>query len=132
MIYGVGTDIVNITRLEKNDEFLNRFIKRSMTESEQQAMQLRAFADLKTRVAYIAKRFAAKEAVVKALGTGFREGIYLSDVEIINDSMGRPVAHLHGNAAAYLQKTIGSRAVKIHLSLSDDYPFASAFAVIES
>lgn len=132
MIYGVGTDVVNISRLEKSDEFLRRFIKRSMTEDEQQAMEMRGMADAKTRIAYVAKRFAAKEAVVKALGTGFRDGIYLSDVEIINDGMGRPFVKLRGNAENYLRNKIGSKGVKIHLSLSDDYPLAQAFAVIES
>lgn len=131
MIYGIGTDIVNMTRLEKNETFLNRFIRRSMTVMEQQAMESRGLVDDKARIAYVAKRFAAKEAVVKALGSGFRDGIYLSDIEILNDEMGRPLVHLHENAAQYLKKCIAAQNVHIHLSLSDDYPYAQAVVVIE-
>lgn len=131
MIYGIGSDIVNIKRLEKSEEFLLRFIRRCMTESEQQTMQRRGLADMQTRIAYVAKRFAAKEAVVKALGTGFRDGLYLSDVEVINDNYGKPYVILHGNTLKYVKDTFGSREIKIHLSLSDDYPFAQAMAVLE-
>lgn len=131
MIYGIGSDIVNIKRLEKSEEFLLRFIRRCMTESEQQTMQRRGLADMQTRIAYVAKRFAAKEAVVKALGTGFRDGLYLSDVEVINDNYGKPYVILHGNTLKYVKDTFGNREIKIHLSLSDDYPFAQAMAVLE-
>ncbi len=131
MIYGIGTDIVNVKRLEKGRDFLNRFIKHSLTDDEQQQMARRGLADISAEVLYLAKRFAAKEAVVKAIGTGFRDGIYLSDISILNDDDGRPLVTLSGNAAKYVQKNI-SRNYKIHLSLSDDYPFAVAFAVLEA
>ena len=71
MIYGIGTDIVNVTRLEKGSEFLSRFIRRCLSETEQQSMQRRAITDMQSQIMYVAKRFAAKEAVSKALGTGF-------------------------------------------------------------
>lgn len=128
MIYGIGTDIVNISRLEKGEEFLNRFIRRCLSENEQQYMQRRAIFDLQSRIMYVAKRFAAKEAVSKALGTGFREGIYLSDIEIISDDMGKPFVELKANALLRA-KSVGIR--RIHLSLSDDAPYVSAMAVAE-
>ena len=131
MIFGIGTDIVNVTRLEKSNEFLERFVKRSMTEDEQQAMGLRHFTDMQSRALYIAKRFAAKEAAVKAMGTGFQDGIYLSDIEILHERNGRPIVKLHGAALKYVQTVVGKHA-PVHISLSDDYPFATAVAVIEA
>lgn len=130
MILGIGTDIVNVTRLEKSDEFLLRFIKRSLSEAEQHAMNVRCLSDTQSRALYLAKRFAAKEAVVKAIGTGFKDGIYLSDIEVFNDDNGRPTVALSGNAEKYLRKICG-KSFRVHLSLSDDYPFATAMAVIE-
>ena len=131
MIFGIGTDIVNVTRLENSNEFLERFVKRSMTEDEQQAMGLRHLTDLQSRALYIAKRFAAKEAVVKAMGTGFQDGIYLSDIEVLHERSGRPIVKLHGAALKYVQTVVGKHAA-VHISLSDDYPFATAVAVIEA
>ena len=131
MIFGIGTDIVNVTRLQKSNEFLERFVKRSMTEDEQQAMGLRHLTDLQSRALYIAKRFAAKEAVVKAMGTGFQDGIYLSYIEVLHERSGRPIVKLHGAALKYVQTVVGKHAA-VHISLSDDYPFATAVAVIEA
>lgn len=131
MIYGIGSDIVNIKRLEKGSEFLNRFIKRCLTEREQQDMACRGLADMSVKISYVAKRFAAKEAVVKALGTGFRDGIYLSDIEISSDTMGKPFARLSGNAEKYVAQLPGGKNARIHISLSDDYPFAFAVAIVE-
>ena len=128
MIYGIGTDIVNISRLEKGEDFLNRFIKRCLSANEQQYMQNRALFDTQARILYVAKRFAAKEAVSKALGTGFRDGIYLADIEIISDEWGKPFVELKANALLRA-KNIGIK--KIHLSLSDDAPFVAATAVAE-
>lgn len=130
MIYGIGTDIVNVKRLEKGEAFLNRFSRRCLTEEEQQQMIRRGLDDMPAMVLYLAKRFAAKEAVSKAFGTGFRDGIYLSDIEILNDNLGRPTVRLTGNAKKYMQKIAGNN-FNIHLSLSDDYPFALAFVIIE-
>ena len=128
MIYGIGTDIVNVSRLEKGEEFLNRFIKRCLSANEQQYMQRRAIFDFQSRIMYVAKRFAAKEAVSKALGTGFRDGIYLSDIEIISDELGKPFVELKSNALLRAQK-VGIKTV--HLSISDDTPFVAATAVAE-
>ena len=131
MILGIGTDIVNVKRLEKGEAFLNRFSRRCLTEDEQRQMARRGLADMSAKALYLAKRFAAKEAVVKAIGTGFRDGIYLSDISVFNDDDGRPLVTLSGNAEKYVQQNI-SHNYKIHLSLSDDYPFAVAFAVLEA
>ena len=128
MIYGIGTDIVNVNRLEKGSDFLSRFVRRCLSETEQLNMQRRAITDMQSQIMYVAKRFAAKEAVAKALGTGFRDGIYLSDIEIISDELGKPFAELKGNA---LKRAKQSGIKKVHLSLSDDYPFVSAMAVAE-
>ena len=98
MICGIGTDIVNVNRLEKGSDFLSRFVRRCLSETEQLSMQRRAITDMQSQIMYVAKRFAAKEAVAKALGTGFRDGIYLSDIEIISDELGKPFAELKGNA----------------------------------
>ena len=87
-------------------------------------------AEEKGLILAVATRFAAKEAVSKAFGTGFRDGIYLSDIEILNDNLGRPTVRLTGNAKKYMQKIAGNN-FNIHLSLSDDYPFALAFVIIE-
>lgn len=129
MIYGIGTDVVQVTRLEKSTDFLNRFIKRTLTVEEEQIMERRALSSTKLRALFVAKRFAGKEAVVKALGTGFRDGLFLSDIEITNDSFGRPIVKLKGGALNVAKK----QGIKtIHISLSDDYPMATAFAVAES
>ena len=128
MICGIGTDIVNVNRLEKGSDFLSRFVRRCLSETEQLSMQRRAITDMQSQIMYVAKRFAAKEAVAKALGTGFRDGIYLSDIEIISDELGKPFAELKGNA---LKRAKQYGIKKVHLSLSDDYPFVSAMAVAE-
>ena len=128
MIYGIGTDILNISRLEKGEEFLNRFTRRCLSADEQQYMQRRAIFDLQSRIMYVAKRFAAKEAVAKSLGTGFRDGIYLADIEIISDELGKPFVELKGQALLRA-KSVGIK--HIHLSLSDDAPYVSAMAVAE-
>lgn len=129
MIYGIGTDVVQVNRLEKSADFLNRFIKRTLTVTEEQIMARRALSTNKLRALFVAKRFAGKEAVVKALGTGFRDGLYLTDIEIFNDDLGRPIVRLKGAAQEMAQK-LGVKTV--HLSLSDDYPLATAFAIAEN
>ncbi len=130
MICGIGTDIVNIKRLDKGREFLNRFIRRCLNENERQQLTHRCFTDISAEILYLAKRFAAKEAVSKALGTGFRDGINLSNIEIFNDALGCPGVKLSGQAEQYMKAKYGDN-YRVYLSLSDDYPFAVAFAVIE-
>lgn len=131
MIVGIGCDVVNMERLNKADEFLERFGKRILGKDE-----LREFlaesknASKEKIVAKLAKLYAAKEAFVKALGIGFRDGIFLADIQILHNDLGKPYFKIEGQAKIYLQK-ICSTAV-LHLSISDDFPVATAMVIIES
>ena len=132
MILGIGNDLVKISRIE---EALNkhgeRFEQRCFTEIERQKAARRKGAG--THVDVYAKRFAAKEACAKALGTGMAEGVYFSTIGVVEDEKGRPFIKLSGGAQARLDAMTpqGYKPV-IHLSLSDDPPFAQAFVVIEA
>lgn len=125
-IFGIGTDIVNIKRMEKflkknNPEFKNRiFCKNEIIYCEKK----------KTPTSFYAKRFAAKEALSKALGTGIRKGVNFKDIEITNDNYGKPSILLKGKVADYLKKKIKNRKYYIYLSLSDDEPWAQATVII--
>lgn len=130
MIYGIGTDIVNIKRLKEDADFCEHFKEKIMSLREREFMAARQFKDIRGQVLYLAKRFAGKEAVVKALGTGFVKDIHLSDIEIFNDEQGHPFVELSGGAKRYIN-TVSKNEVRVHISLSDDYPYASAVAVIE-
>lgn len=132
MILGIGCDIINAERLEKDADFVEHFISRSFSEKEKEVYRKRKFADQTKRLMYVAKRFAAKEAVAKAFGTGFRDGLYLSDIEIFNDELGRPMVHLSAKATLLARQIAGDKKVSVLLSLSDDYPYAEAMAVMEA
>ena len=125
-IFGIGTDIVNIKRMEKSlkrygGRFKNNiFSKKEITYCEKK----------KDSVAFYAKRFAAKEALSKALGTGIRKNIKFKNIEIRNDSYGKPFILLKGAVNDYLKKKIKSKKYNIHLSLSDDKPLAHATVII--
>ena len=125
-IFGIGTDIVNIKRLEKslkknNTNFKNRiFSKKEIQYCEKK----------KKSSSYYAKRFAAKEALSKALGTGIRKGINFKDIEILNDRFGKPSINLKGSTANFLRRKIKKKKYFIYLSLSDDLPWAQATVVI--
>lgn len=130
MIIGLGSDLCSIERIEKSiDRFGDRFIKRIFTDVE------RAKADRRelTRAATYAKRFAAKEACAKALGTGFRDGVFFRDLGVVNAKSGKPTLHLTGRAAERLHAITppGHRA-EIHLTLTDDHPWALAVVMIEA
>ena len=131
MILGIGTDIVNISRIEdllnKHDQ---KFMDRCFTKLEQEKATSRPTD--KERIAQLAKLWASKEAFAKALGTGFRDGLYLKDIEVINDEFGKPFLELYSSAQDILDsKTAEGYNAYIHLSISDDYPFAVASVVIE-
>jgi len=125
-IFGIGTDIVNIKRIDRSLKkhgvnFKNRiFSKNEIYYCEKK----------KNSSAFYAKRFAAKEALSKALGTGIRKGISFKHIEIINDNLGKPVIKLKGSTATFLKKKIKSKKYSIHLSLSDDIPWAQATVII--
>ena len=129
MIIGIGSDLSDIRRIAKTlERFGDRFTHKTFTEIE------RARSDRKTdRAASYAKRFAAKEACSKALGTGLKGGVHLANMGVVNMKSGQPTMALTGGAAARLEALTppGMRCV-IHLSLTDDHPYAQAFVVIEA
>lgn len=129
MIIGIGADLCNIDRIgETLERFGERFVLRVFTETERDRSERRA-----ERVASYAKRFAAKEACAKALGTGMRMGTAWREMGVVNLKSGRPTMELSGGAAERLKAITppGHRAV-IHLTITDDKPFAQAFVVIEA
>ncbi|MEI6417721.1 MAG: holo-ACP synthase [Sphingomonadales bacterium] len=128
MVIGLGSDLCNITRIQNSiDRFGDRFLNRLFTDVE------RAKADRRvlTRAATYAKRFAAKEACSKALGTGFRQGVFFKDMGVVNLPSGAPTLALTGGAAARLaQITPAGYQADIHLTLTDDDPWAQAIVLI--
>ncbi len=121
MIYGIGTDLCDIRRIEKvYNRFGNKFIHKLLSNEEQAAMPENITSG------WLAKRFAAKEATVKAMGTAFRNGLFLSDIRIFNDPNGKPVIKLSPLAAGFLPENN-----KLFLSLTDEKAYAAAFVVIE-
>ncbi len=129
MILGVGTDLANIERIQRTlDRFGDRFRNRVFTETEQRKAERRH----DTAGTY-AKRWAAKEACSKALGTGLRMGIAWKDMAVSNLHTGQPVMHVTGWAADRLrQMTPEGHEAIIHVTLTDDHPWAQAFVVIEA
>ncbi len=129
MIIGIGSDLCDIRRIEKTlERFGRRFIERTFTAIEQAKAERRA-----QRAGTYAKRFAAKEACSKALGTGFRDGVYFRDIGVINAPGGRPTLALTNGAKTRLDALTpkGMRAV-IHVTLTDEYPLAQALVMIEA
>ena len=130
MILGIGTDLANIDRiaavLERHGD---RFRTRVFTETEQAKANRRQL----TRTATYAKRFAAKEAFAKAVGTGFKDGVFMRDIGVVNAPSGAPTLALTGGAAALLAAlTPPGHAAIVHLTLTDDHPWAQAFVVLEA
>ena len=131
MILGVGSDICDIRRIESAlARFGDRFLARVFTEDERRRADRRHGAN---RTGTYAKRFAAKEACAKALGTGMRRGVFWRDMGVVNLRSGQPTMALTGGAQARLLEMTppGHRPV-IHLSLTDDHPYAQAFVIIEA
>ena len=132
MILGIGIDLLDIRRLQKIIAMHgDRFKERYFTEAEIRTAEARIEAG--TDLLAFAKRYTAKEACAKALGTGFIEGIFMRDIEVTNDGLGKPILTLHNGALSRLQEITpeGSQAV-IHLSLTDEPPYAQAQVMIEA
>jgi holo-[acyl-carrier protein] synthase len=129
LILGIGNDLIDIRRIEATlDRFGERFLGRVFTEIERQKSDRRA-----ARAASYAKRFAAKEACAKALGTGLRAGVFWRDMGVINLPSGRPTLLLTGGAAERLKRiTPEGCEARIDLTLTDDFPLAEAFVVISA
>ena len=128
MIVGIGSDLCNIERIQNSlDRFGERFIARVFTDTERAKAERRTL----TRAGTYAKRFAAKEAFAKAVGTGFRRGVFMKDIGVVNAPSGAPTLALAGGAKARLDAlTPPGHAVEIHLTLTDDHPWAQAFVIL--
>ncbi|MFN3743549.1 MAG: holo-ACP synthase [Hyphomicrobiaceae bacterium] len=129
MILGLGNDIIDIRRIERTIELYgDRFLNRIFTETERQRSDRR-----RERAASYAKRFAAKEACSKALGTGLRKGVYWRDMGVVNLPSGRPTLKLTGGAAAQLARiTPPGYEARIDLTITDDFPMAQAIVIISA
>ena len=129
MILGIGTDLTDVRRIAATlERFGERFSRRIFTEAERARSARKA-----NPAASYAKRFAAKEACAKALGTGIRQGVFWRDMGVVNARSGQPTLVLTGGAALRLARMVppGLRGV-VHLSLTDDHPYAQAFVIIEA
>lgn len=129
MIIGLGSDLIDIRRIEKSlERFGDRFTNRIFTEIEQNKSDRR-----KLRAASYAKRFAAKEACSKALGTGLSRGVFWRDMGVVNLPGGKPTMALTGGAKLRLEQlTPEGQTAVVHLTITDDFPLAQAFVVIEA
>ena len=129
MIVGIGSDLIDIRRVEKTlERFPERFKNRIFTETERRKSDMRA-----NRAASYAKRFAAKEACSKALGTGFRRGVFWRDLGVVNLKSGKPTMALTGGARARLASLIPEgMAPQIDLTITDDFPLAQAVVIISA
>ncbi len=128
MIVGIGSDLCNIERIEKSlERFGDRFLSRVFTDLE----RAKAKARPHTAAGTLAKRFAAKEAFAKAVGTGFKRGVFMKDIGVVNLASGAPTLRLTGGAKARLDAlTPEGHAVDVHLTLTDEYPWAQAFVIL--
>ncbi len=125
MIFGIGTDIVRVGRIRDDlSRFGDRFAERILTANE-----LLEFHQNVNKANFLARRFAAKEAAVKAMGTGFSNGVQLHDIEVTHDEQGKPMLAFHGRAREFMQE----RSVAVaHISLADEQDHAVAFVTLET
>ena len=130
MIVGLGSDLCNIERIQTSlDRFGDRFLNRVFTKHEQAKAARRPF----TTAGTLAKRFAAKEAFSKAVGTGFKRGVFMKDIGVANLPSGAPTLQLTGGAAERLDAlTPAGHAMRVHLTMADDHPWAQAFVILEA
>lgn len=125
MIYGIGTDIVRVARMQRNlRRYGEKFAARILTESE-----LADFRRTMKPAHFLARRFAAKEAAAKAMGTGFRNGLFLRHIEVTHDALGKPLLVFAGRAATFLRERMVHTA---HLSVTDEEDHAVAFVTLET
>ena len=131
MILGIGTDLIDIRRIEKAlKRFGERFIARIFTDVEQAKAERRRGAGQAYAATY-AKRYAAKEAASKALGTGFRRGVYWRDLGVVNLPSGQPTVRMTGGADERLKALIPEgMTARVDLTITDEYPFAEALVII--
>ncbi|MBI3898615.1 MAG: holo-ACP synthase [Gammaproteobacteria bacterium] len=125
MIFGIGTDIVQVVRLQQGlDRFGERFAARILSDNE-----LIEFRDHARPANFLARRFAAKEAAAKAMGTGFRDGLSLRQISVAHDANGKPIVEFSGRALEF----VAARKIQaVHLSISDESDYAVAFVIFET
>jgi holo-[acyl-carrier protein] synthase len=130
LIIGLGSDLCNIERIQNSlQRFGERFEQRVFTEIERAKANRRPF----TKAGTLAKRFAAKEAFSKAVGTGFNRGVFMKDIGVVNQPGGAPTLELTGGALVRLQSLIPvAHKPVIHVTLTDDHPWAQAYVIIEA
>lgn len=128
MIVGLGSDLCNIERIQKSlDRWGDKFLHRCFTDIERAKAARRPF----TAAGTLAKRFAAKEAFSKAVGTGFKRGVFMKDIGVVNLPSGQPALQVTGGAKARLDALApASHAIDIHLTMTDDHPWAQAFVIL--
>ena len=128
MIIGIGSDLCNIERIQASvDRFGERFLNRVFTQVERGKACSRPL----TIAGTLAKRFAAKEAFAKAVGTGFKRGVFMKDIGVVNLPSGAPTLHLTGGARARLDAlTPAGHSITVHLTMTDDHPWAQAFVIL--
>jgi len=128
MIIGIGSDLCNIERIERSlERFGDRFLDRVFTATERAKAESRPF----TRAGTLAKRFAAKEAFSKAVGTGFKRGVFMKDIGVVNAPSGAPTLHVTGGARERLDALAPpGHAIHVHLTMTDDHPWAQAFVIL--
>lgn len=128
MIVGLGSDLCNIERIQKSlDRWGDKFLDRVFTDIEKTKAARRPF----TTAGTLAKRFAAKEAFSKAVGTGFKRGVFMKDIGVVNLPSGQPTLQVTGGARAALDALApDGHAVDIHLTMTDDFPWAQAFVIL--
>jgi len=128
LIVGIGSDLCNIERIQASvDRFGDRFLNRVFTEVERAKAARRPL----TMAGTLAKRFAAKEAFSKAVGTGFKRGVFMKDIGVVNLPSGAPTLHLTGGAKARLDALApAGHAITVHLTMTDDHPWAQAFVIL--
>ncbi len=130
MIVGIGSDLCNIERIQASvDRFGERFLNRVFTDIERAKAAKRPF----TAAGTLAKRFAAKEAFSKAVGTGFKRGVFMKDIGVVNLPSGAPGLHLTGGARARLDEMApAGHSIDVHLTMTDDHPWAQAFVILSA
>ena len=123
----IGSDLIDIRRIEKTlNRFGNKFKNRIFTQKEIEKCERR-----KETASCYAKRFAAKEAAAKALGTGFRKGVFWKDLEVNNFASGEPTVIFHGKSREHLNRLISGSTSNIKLTITDEYPYAQAIVIID-
>ena len=132
MILGLGCDIVRVSRFKEDKNFLLRFIRKYLTKEEIKELETRLdFNDLPKLRLSLATRFCAKEAISKALGTGFQDGISLKDIEITHDKLGAPKVTLFNKAKARALLLSNNQTYRLHLTLSNEKEYTNAVSILE-